>query len=175
MQPNPNRPALALLVCGLVLAFLSVSANLSCGGSAIQPQRKQTVLDTDYDDKKAGAEESEYLATAMGLVEDPALNEYVTAIGKRMLPFAPRRPFQYTFTIVDQPAPNAFALPGGHVYVSRGLLTLVNSEDELACVIGHEITHAAERHAAGRQEYGRRLNPFSIGYMRAGQLAAYGR
>jgi predicted Zn-dependent protease len=59
--------------------------------------------------------------------------------------------------------------------VSRGLLQLVNSEDELACVVGHEITHAAERHAAGRQEYTRRMNPFAIGWVKAGHVAAYGR
>ena len=111
----------------------------------------------------------------MGIVDDPALLAYIESIGRRMLPFAPKRSFDYTFHIVNQSAPNAFALPGGYIYVSRGLLTLVNSEDELACVLGHEITHAAERHSASRQEYNARLNPLSVGFMRAGKLAAYGR
>ncbi len=71
--------------------------------------------------------------------------------------------------------PNAFALPGGKIYVSRGLLALVGSEDELAGVLGHEITHAAERHAAARVEISRRLNPLVMGWMRAAQIAAYGR
>lgn len=175
MLSNSKRVGPILVYLSWLIGLTSVLVTLSCGSPPGQPQRKQTVLNTDFDDAKAGAQESQYMASAMGLVDDPELNAYITAIGNRMVPFAPRRPFKYTFKIVDQPAPNAFALPGGHVYVSRGLLTLVNSEDELACVIGHEITHAAERHAAARQQFGNRLNPFSIGYMRAGQLAAYGR
>ena len=59
--------------------------------------------------------------------------------------------------------------------MSRGLLALVTSEDELAGVLGHEITHAAERHAAARLEYSKRLNPFAIGLLRAARIAAYGR
>jgi predicted Zn-dependent protease len=132
-------------------------------------------LETDFDDAKMGAEAARVVSEELGLIEDPELQEYIEAIARRMLPYAPQRPFDYSFHIVDQAAPNAFALPGGHIYVSRGLLTLVNSEDELACVVGHEITHAAERHHAGRQQFGQRLNPFSIGFMRALQLAAYGR
>jgi predicted Zn-dependent protease len=122
-----------------------------------------------------GDESAKAIEAEMGIVDDPELTAYVTAIGRRLIPFAPQRTFDYTFKIVDQAAPNAFALPGGHIYVSRGLLTLANNEDELANVIGHEITHSAERHAAGQQEAARRLNPLSIGYMRYAQIAAYGR
>jgi predicted Zn-dependent protease len=148
---------------------------VSCGGGGAKQQRKQVLLSTEFDDAQVGEESARSMAAEMGVIDDPELNAYVEAIGRRMIPFAPRRNFDYTFHIVDQAAPNAFALPGGYIYVSRGLLTLVNSEDELACVIGHEITHAAERHAAGRQEYMRRMNPLSMGYMRAGKVAAYGR
>ena len=172
---NKRRLGSLPLVSLFCLVFLGACMVLACSNNPGKPQRKQTVLDTEFDDARLGAEESQNMASAMGLVEDPDLNAYINDIGKRMIPFAPKRAFNYTFEIVDQAAPNAFALPGGHIYISRGLLTLVNTEDELACVIGHEITHAAERHAAARQEFGRRLNPFSMGYMRAGQLAAYGR
>ena len=177
MKQGENKkdvgPLALVLLC--TLAFLGTCLVFGCSSNTGKPPRKQTVLDTEFDDARVGAEESQNMASAMGLVEDPELNTYINAIGNRMVPFAPKRAFKYTFQIVDQAAPNAFALPGGHIYISRGLLTLVNTEDELACVIGHEITHAAERHAAARQEFGRRLNPLSIGYMRAGQLAAYGR
>ncbi len=64
---------------------------------------------------------------------------------------SPRRDVAYRFFIADMPEPNAFALPGGYIYVSRGLLALANSEDELAGVIGHEIGHVAARHSAQRQ------------------------
>ena len=99
----------------------------------------------------------------------------VQEIGKRLLRSDPSRKFEYEFHIVDQEMPNAFALPGGHIYVSRGLIALANSEDELACVIGHEITHAAKRHAAAMQAHMRTLNPLSMGYIRAAHLASYSR
>jgi predicted Zn-dependent protease len=133
------------------------------------------VLKTVYDDQRVGEEQRQVIEAEMGLVEDEELLEYVRSIGIRLLPHAPPRPFDYEFKVVDQRVPNAFALPGGKIYVSRGLLALVESEDELAGVIGHEITHAAERHTAARMDYASRINPFSIGLLRAGTIAAYGR
>lgn len=136
---------------------------------------ERIVLDTVYDDADVGEDQTTRVERELGLVQDEALTRYVRSVALRLLRHAPSRPFDYTFEIVDQPVPNAFALPGGKIYVSRGLLALATSEDELAAVIGHEITHAAERHAAARLEYSRRLNPFAIGLMRAAQIAAYGR
>ncbi|MFP6655014.1 MAG: M48 family metalloprotease, partial [Myxococcota bacterium] len=139
------------------------------------PKSGWTVLDTVYDDKRVGNDQSQAIEAEMGLVEDDDLLQYVRSVGIRLLRHAPRQPFDYEFQIVDQSVSNAFALPGGKIYVSRGLLALVASEDELAGVLGHEITHAAERHSAARIDYSRRLNPFSIGYLRAGAIAAYSR
>ena len=113
-------------------------------------RRQQVVLETVSDDRDIGAREAERVKHEMGLVEDPALDRYVAQVGRRVARRAGG--FQYSFHIVDQAAPNAFALPGGHIYVSRGLLELSNSEDELACVLGHEIVHVAARHAAARQQ-----------------------
>lgn len=137
--------------------------------------RPRIILDTEYDDRRVGDEQTEAVRAEMGIVEDPELNRYVQSVAKRLLRYAPPRPFEYEFGIVDQVVPNAFALPGGKIYVSRGLLALVGSEDELAGVLGHEITHAAERHAAARLEISRRINPLVIGWMRMAQIAAYGR
>lgn len=133
------------------------------------------VLDTVYDDARVGEDQTPLIEAELGLVEDEALNAYVRRVAIRLLRHAPPRPFDYTFKIVDQQVPNAFALPGGKIYVSRGLLALATSEDELAGVIGHEIIHAAERHAAARIDYSRRLNPFTIGFLRAAAIAEYGR
>ena len=133
------------------------------------------VLDTAYDDRKVGEDQTAEIEAELGLVEDEELLEYVRSVGIRLLRHAPPQPFDYEFKVVDQSAPNAFALPGGKIYVSRGLLALIQTEDELAGVIGHEITHAAERHTAARIDYSRRLNPFSIGFIRAAAIAAYGR
>jgi len=136
---------------------------------------RRVVLDTEYDDARVGEEGTSEIEAELGLVQDEALNAYVRSVALRLLRHAPSRIFDYEFKIVDQAAPNAFALPGGKIYVSRGLLALVTSEDELAGVLGHEITHAAERHAAARLEYSKRLNPFAIGLLRAARIAAYGR
>jgi predicted Zn-dependent protease len=83
----------------------------------------------------------------MGLYDDPALVPYVRSVGERLAAVSPRRDLAYSFQVVDMQEPNAFALPGGYIYVSRGLLALLNDEDELAGVIGHEIGHVAAKHA----------------------------
>lgn len=93
-----------------------------------------------------GAEQAQLVEQAMGLVEDPELVGYVKAIGRRLAANSPRQDIEYTFNVVNMVEPNAFALPGGHLYVSRGLLALVNSEDELAGVMAHEIAHVAAKH-----------------------------
>ena len=136
---------------------------------------RRVVLDTEYDDKRVGDEETPAIEAEMGIVEDERLNAYVRSVALRLLRHAPTRPFDYEFKIVDQSVPNAFALPGGKIYVSRGLLALVTSEDELAGVLGHEITHAAERHASARLEYAKRQNPFAMFFLKAARIAAYGR
>jgi predicted Zn-dependent protease len=111
-------------------------------------------LSTPYADEKVGREGAKAAEAEYGLVEDPELNRYVDEIGRRLARHAPGYGFDYRFAIVDDTAPNAFALPGGYIYVSRGLLALSNSEEELAGVLGHEIAHVALRHSAARQGLG---------------------
>ena len=94
--------------------------------------------------------ESRAVEEQIGLVQDPALNAYVDAVGQKLASHSPRQDVRYHFHVVEMDEPNAFALPGGHIYVSRGLLSLSNSEAELANVLGHEIGHVAARHAAQR-------------------------
>lgn len=129
---------------------------LACGGGAGRPAPapkppREVVLSTEAVDEKVGRESSQSVVAELGLVDDPALAAYVDQLGQRLAHGARQGDFQYHFAIVDQVSPNAFALPGGYIYVSRGLLLLTNSEDELANVLGHEITHVAARHAAARQ------------------------
>ncbi len=95
---------------------------------------------------KVGRDAAEMVERSMGLVEDEALTSYVRRIGERLASHAARKNVEYRFFVVDMPEPNAFALPGGYIYVSRGLLLITNSEDELAGVIGHEIGHVEARH-----------------------------
>ena len=138
-------------------------------------KRRRPVLATRHDDARVGREASKSVASELGLLDDAALDAYITGIGEKLLRGLPRRGFRYRFAVVDQIEPNAFALPGGYVFISRGLLALVNSEDELACVIGHEITHAAHRHAAAQQAAASAQNPLSMPWIRAASMAAYSR
>ncbi len=157
------------------MALANAFCALGCGGSAPARERpREVILRSEDVDRKVGKESAQGVKAQLGLIEDPELVAYIGKIGARLARHAPRRGFEYSFQIVDQEAPNAFALPGGYIFVSRGLLTLTNSEDELANVLGHEIVHVAARHAAARQEVGRSL-PAKLDWLRGGYLASYGR
>jgi predicted Zn-dependent protease len=80
------------------------------------------------------------------LVADQALQDYVQQIGGRLAELSDRTELPWTFRVVDDPMPNSFALPGGFVFVTRGLVGVVNSEAELAAVLAHEIAHVNARH-----------------------------
>jgi len=98
-----------------------------------------------------GRQAAKEVEQSIGLVRDPALTAYIDALGQRLALHSPRRDVSHHFYVADMPEPNAFALPGGYIYVSRGLLAISNSEAELANVIGHEIGHVAGRHASQRE------------------------
>jgi predicted Zn-dependent protease len=105
---------------------------------------------TRSQEAKLGAEEAKKVEQTMGLLHDAELESYVRAVGEKLAAVSDLPDGPWYFMIVDLPDPNAFALPGGFIYVTRGLLSLVNSEDELAGVLGHEIGHVTARHASKR-------------------------
>ncbi len=162
-----------------MMAILLLTVGLGCAGSGGKGRGPdasgRTVLLTMADDVRTGAEAAEAVEIEVGLLDDPELTAYVEDIGRKLLRGLPRREFAYRFSIVDQMEPNAFALPGGHIYVSRGLLALINDVDELACVLGHEIVHATRRHAAQQQAVARYQGSFSLPISRAATMAAYSR
>lgn len=92
------------------------------------------------------------LAEFGGAYEDPALQAYVERVGGRVAAVSELKDQSFTFTVLDSDVVNAFALPGGYVYVSRGLLALADNEAELAGVLGHEIGHVTARHTAQRYD-----------------------
>ncbi len=112
--------------------------------------RPEVTLVSAAEERRIGEEQAAEVARTIGLVDDPSLGTYVREVGRRLAARSPRRDVTYTFAVVDMVEPNAFSLPGGEIFVSRGLLVLANSEDELASVLGHEIGHVAARHAARR-------------------------
>jgi predicted Zn-dependent protease len=162
-------------VRALAAVVLALLACAPAPKSEPDKEKRTVLLDTPAADAIVGEEQNKDVSAQVGIVKDPGLERYLQALGEKLVRFASDRPFAYRFQVVDQWSPNAFALPGGYIYVSRGLLVLTNSEDELACVMGHEITHAAARHAAGQQAYMEQLSPFSLGLPRMASVAAYAR
>ena len=96
------------------------------------------------------AEEHEKLLQSIGVYDDPELSEYINTIGQRLVKHSSMPDATFTFTVLDSPDINAFALPGGFIYVNRGLLAYLETEAELAGVIAHEIGHITERHHSRR-------------------------
>lgn len=119
-----------------------------------------------------GDEEAKKVEASMGLVKDAKLVAYVNAVGKRLVALSELPEGAWSFEIVATPEPNAFALPGGQIYVSRGLLALVNSEDELAGVLGHEIGHVTANHTTKRLGASAATAPFAIATGLAGAAVA---
>ena len=86
-----------------------------------------------------GQQAAQEVQQTLGLVDDPRLQAFVQGVGKRLAAGSERPELPWEFHVVDDPTPNAFALPGGYIYVTRGMLTLMTSEAQLASVLGHEI------------------------------------
>lgn len=106
-------------------------------------------------DREIGKRMHPRLLSGMGgAYEDAKLAGYVDKVGRRLTRYTKHGKDHWRFTVIDTPVVNAFALPGGYVYVTRGLLALANDEAELAGVLGHEIGHVIARHGVKRQREG---------------------
>lgn len=143
MQHVRRRLFPALLLASTLVACTTVT-------NPVTGQREFSTMSPERE-AALGRQAAEQVAQEIGLVDDAALTAYVRQIGDRVAAFSPRKDVQYQFFVADMPEANAFALPGGYIYVSRGLLALTNSEAELAGVLGHEVGHVAARHAAQRE------------------------
>jgi predicted Zn-dependent protease len=136
------------------LALATAATLLSGCTMATSPATGRTFMTnmSESDEAKVGAEEHPKILEEFGgeYREKPALNSYVAQVGTFVAKNAERKDVKYTFTVLDSEEINAFALPGGYVYVTRGLLSLANNEAEVAGVLGHEIGHVNARHTAER-------------------------
>lgn len=150
-------PNAAILVClFFLLPFLTACAVNPVTGNP------NLVLMSEKKEKKIGLEEHEKVLSSMPLFEDEVLLTYVREVGNKAAAVSHRPELEYTFNIIDSPEINAFALPGGYVYVNRGLLTFMNSEAELAAVLSHEIGHITARHAVQQQARGGMANAAAV-------------
>jgi predicted Zn-dependent protease len=97
-------------------------------------------------DAQIGYNSAAQVERQMRIVRDPAVTAYVDGIGQRLARYAPGPQFQYRFRVIDSPEMNAFALPGGYIYLNRGVIENAQNEGEVAGVLAHEIAHVALRH-----------------------------
>ncbi len=145
---------------GFLMVLLSFVGGV-WSGCSVNPVSglPEVTLISAKQEQELGVEEAKKVAEQMGLLDDDQFAQYLSQLGQRLAEHSPRKDVAYQFHVVDMVEPNAFALPGGYVYVTRGLLALVNSEDELAGVVGHEIGHVAARHTVQKIS---RQGPFAL-------------
>ena len=142
-----NSYIFILKVLFIVSIFLSIG---SCVKNNATGERQLVILSEAEENNIGAKEHPKIIKSFGGIYQNKELQEYIRNIGNKITAKAGIPNTRWTFTILDSPIVNAFALPGGYVYVTRGLLALANDEAEIASVIGHEIAHVTARHTAQR-------------------------
>lgn len=140
-------------LAALLLAVLSGGPLLSgCSTNPATGEQSFTAFMSPEDELRVGREQDPKIRQQFGGAYDelPELTAYVTQIGKKLAAHSEMPALDFKFTVLDTPDVNAFALPGGYIYVTRGLIALTGNEAELAGVIAHEIGHVTARHSAER-------------------------
>ena len=133
---------LGLLACASLL-----------GGCATNPVTGDSdfTLTSEAEEIRQGRDYHSRIVARYGVYDDPELQAYVDRVGQRLARASHRSHLEYTFTVLDSPDINAFALPGGYIYITRGIMAYLDSEAELAGVLGHEIGHVTARHSVRQQ------------------------
>jgi predicted Zn-dependent protease len=136
-----------LAFIGLLVPALAIGAGVgSCARNPVTG-KSELALISESQEIQMGQEASKDVAQSIGLYKDQAVQSYVADLGKRMAAESERPNLPWEFHVVDDASVNAFALPGGFIYVTRGLMASINDEAELATVVGHEIGHVTNRHS----------------------------
>ena len=128
----------------LVLSLFFLAA--SCAVNPVTGKQEISLI-SEQGEIELGASTDKEVRAQFGVYEDPSLNEYVQKVGMALVPHTHRPHLTYHFAVLDTPVVNAFAVPGGYIYVTRGILALMNSEAELAVVLAHELGHVNARHS----------------------------
>ena len=136
----PRRFALSLLLGAALVGGSGCARNPVTGKSEIS-------LVSESQEIEMGKAAAQDVAQSIGYVDDAQLQAYVNGIGQKMAALSERPQLPWEFHVVNDASVNAFALPGGFIFVTRGLLTHINNEAELATVMGHEIGHVTARHS----------------------------
>lgn len=132
-----------------VALMLIAGAVAGCARNPATGQN-ELMLVSEAQEIQMGQQYDSQVVAAIGLYPDPALQSYVQTLGARLAATSERPNLPWTFRVVDDPAVNAFAVPGGFIYVTRGILAHMTNEAQLATVLGHEIGHVTARHTAAQ-------------------------
>ena len=146
--------AAALVFAGILLG--------SCSTNPVTGARDVTFV-SEKGEIEQGRRAHEQVIRIYGVYEDQALQDYVNGIGQKLAKLSHRPELDFHFTVIDSDEINAFAIPGGYVYITRGIMAYLNSEAELAGVIGHEIGHVTARHSVKQQSQSAITNILGMG------------
>jgi hypothetical protein len=160
----PRARVKSTLVAASLAAFVATTAAQT---AIVTPKNKYSAAD----DVKLGQDAAQQVEKELPVMRDEQINGYLSGIGRRLVESIPREfqhpEFRYTFTGVNLKEINAFALPGGPMYINRGMIEKAHNEGEVAGVMAHELSHVALRHGTAQQT---KATPFAIGQI-AGQIA----
>lgn len=137
--------AIALLAAGAAPAPAGDAAG-QLGAIIKRGQQLRDIQMTDEEEQALGAAVSERIRARYGVVQDPAVHEYVTLVGTLVAQAGSRPDLDWRFIVLDTDGVNALAAPGGYIHITRGALSLMKDEAELAGVLGHEVIHVTEKH-----------------------------
>lgn len=134
---------------GIIQKFIILCFSVQLLSCAVNPAtgEQDFVLMSETEELAIGRTYSKQVMTQYRRYDSPGLQRYIQSVGDRLATLSHRRNLVYRFTLLDSTQVNAFALPGGYIYITRGLLAYLNSEAELAAVLAHEIGHVTARHS----------------------------
>ena len=145
---TPERRLRHIVRSTIIVAALAATFH-ACAINPVTHRTEFSLVSADQE-IAMGRESDRQVVRTMGLYGDPKAQDYVAALGRKLAAKSERPNLPWTFRIVDDPVVNAFAVPGGFVYVTRGLMTHLNSEAELVAVLGHEIGHVTAKHGVAQ-------------------------
>ncbi len=130
-------------------ALAAVALAASCAVNPATGQRELALIG-EQQEIALGIENDKAIVQQMGVYPDDALQDYLQRLGQKMAAVSERPDLEWTFRVVDDDVVNAFALPGGFIYITRGIMAHLTSEAQLATVVGHEIGHVTARHSVNQ-------------------------
>jgi len=155
----------------LLISFSLLSLVISCSVNPVTGERDFVLMSEDAE-LEMGRKYYSQILQSQALYQDPKIQSYVQSIGDSLAELSHRSDLIYRFTVLDSPDVNAFALPGGYIFINRGLMVYLSSEEELAAVLGHEIGHVTARHSVRQISQAQVLSIISYAVAREAGSAA---